>query len=162
MKKQLLATVWITGVCLLTGCGMGVQKSEEIGYSTTLVEEAVQAGVFSESLEELELDTGFLLYCFDAYDLKPENLTDGKILRSAGATCEEMAVLIWEDETCAERAEEALEDYIEAQVESNRDYRPRELPKLEEAMTEERGNTTLLAIVDNPAALRALLPHEEK
>lgn len=61
--------------------------------------------------------------------LSREDLTDGVIYRSAGATCEELSLLIFSDSGAAQTAQGALEAYLQSQIENNRDYRPGEIPE---------------------------------
>ena len=84
-------------------------------------------------------------------------LTDCAVLRSSGATCEEGAVLVFAGEEQAEAALSALKDYIQGQITSNQDYRPEEIPKLEAALVDRRGNTVLLAVASDQEAVQSAL-----
>ena len=158
MKKMIALMLGIICACGLTACGE--QKSEETPkaqrFELELVESMVQAGAFSEELEELDADTAFMLYKLADYGLVREDLTDAAVVRSAGATCEEGAVLLLADEEKAGAAAEAMGDYLESQIESNENYRPNEIPKLEGAVLKTQGNTLLLAVANDAAAVRSL------
>src|SRR5699024_1626575 len=103
MKKLLSLMLAAVAALALTACGGG---GEENGappiYSTQNVADIAEAGAFSETLEELDGDTAFLLYKLGDYGLSREDMTDCAVLRSSGATCEEAAVLVFSD---AEQAE---------------------------------------------------------
>ena len=71
------------------------------------------------------------------------------MLRSAGATCEEAAVLILDSEDAAQTTMTALDGYIQNQIDTNKDYRPEEIPKLESAWTSARENTVLLVVAED-------------
>ena len=71
------------------------------------------------------------------------------LLRSAGATCEEAAVLILDSEDAAQTTMTALDGYIQNQIDTNKDYRPEEIPKLESAWTSARANTVLLVVAED-------------
>ena len=71
------------------------------------------------------------------------------VLRSAGATCEEAAVLILDSEDAAQTAMTALDSYLQKQIDTNKDYRPEEIPKLESAWTSARENTVLLVVAED-------------
>lgn len=153
MKKLLTA---VLALCLsLTACG-----GKEAGYETKDVQAMADAGAFSETLEELDADTAFsALYRLEGYGLSRENLKDCAVLRSAGATCEEAAVLVLDSEDHAKEAQKALEDYIQGQIEANKDYgyRLEEVPKLEDACIDVKGNTVLLVVAnDMDAAKKAV------
>ena len=144
MKKILhlaLALVLLAG---LAACGGGKE-----GWDTSIVQTLLDSGAFSEELEELDLDTAFVLYQLADCGLTPEQLNGGAVHRSAGATCEELTCLALDSETSAESAKGALEDYIQSQIDSNRDYRPGEISKLENAYISQRGRTLLLVVAND-------------
>lgn len=155
MKKGYLFLAALACLCWLTACGGEPEEPET--YETSAVQELAESGAFSEELEEVDADTAFLLYRLGDYGLEREDLTDCAVLRSAGATCEEGAVLILSGEEQAGKARQALEDYVAAQIESNTDYRPAEIPKLESARISLVGNTLLLAVVSDSEAAAAAL-----
>ena len=144
-KRKILALIGAAALLLLCACGRG----EETPYSTGLVSDMVQAGAFSESLEELDGDTAFALYKLGDYGLVREDLQDCAVLRSAGATCEEGAVLVLSDQDMAAKALEALKAYVEGQIDANESYRPAEIPKLEGALVEQRGASVLLVVAND-------------
>ena len=150
MKKfWMLALAAAMGLLLLAGCGTGGEEA----YSTDLV----QAGAFSEELDSLDGDTAFALYKLGDYGLAREDLTDCAVLRSAGATCEEGAVLVLPDKDKAAKALEAVKAYVDGQITANESYRPAEIPKLKAAITGQRDNTVLLVVAnDGEAAQNAI------
>ena len=157
MKKLLALMLGVVCAFGLTACGEKTQEvHQEKSFELSLVEAMAQAGAFSEELEELDADTAFMLYKLADFGLVREDLTDAAVLRSAGATCEEGAVLVFADEQKAGAAAEALGDYLESQIEGNEDYRPNEIPKLEGAVLKAQGNTLLLAVANDAAAVRSL------
>ena len=157
MKKLMALMMGIVCAIGLTACGEKAQEApQEQKFETTLVEAAAQAGAFSEELEELDADTAFMLYKLADFGLVREDLTEAAVLRSAGATCEEGAVLIFADEAKAGAAAEAMGSYLEGQIEGNEDYRPNEIPKLEGAILKTQGNTLLMVVANDAAAVRSL------
>ena len=137
----------------LTSCGS--QETSE--YETGDVQAMADAGAFSETLEELDGDTAFLLYRLADAELSREDMTDCAVLRSSGATCEEGAVLVFGTAEQAEQAVSALEDYLQNQVAENENYRPAEIPKLESALVDSRGNTVLMVVADDLEAARSAI-----
>lgn len=132
----------------LTACGGGAPAA----YETRDVQAIADAGAFSEELEKLDGDTAFsVLYRLDQYGLERGALTDCAVLRSAGATCEEAAVLVMDSEESARTVKEALEDYIQRQIDQNESYgyRLSEIPKLEDAYIDVRGSTVLLVVASD-------------
>ena len=153
MKKLLTVTLALALALGLTACGKEQNDAPPL-YSTSHVDAMVKAGAFSEELEELDADTAFALYGLADAGLEREDLKDCAVLRSAGATCEEGAVLVFTGADKAETAEGALKDYIQGQIEANEDYRPAEIPKLEEALVDRRGETLLLAVANDLDAVK--------
>ena len=108
-------------------------------------------------MEELDADTAFMLYKLGDQGLEREDLKEGTVLRSAGASCEEAAVLVFTSGDKAKTAADALKDYIAGQIEANTDYRPAEIPKLENAYIDRRGESVLLVVAsDIDAAKKAV------
>ena len=141
-------------MCLLALASCGGQEGQT-AWTEEQGQDILASGAFSEELEELDLDTAFLLYGLGDAGLDRENLTGGLCRRSAGATCEELAVLIFNSEEAAETASQALQTYLEGQIESNRDYRPAEIPKLEGAWVSQQWSTLLLVVADDVEAARS-------
>ena len=157
MKKLLHMTLVLALLLGLSACAKGGDNDAPPLYGTYDVAALVEAGAFSEELEELDGDTAFMLYKLADYDLEREDLKDCAVLRSAGATCEEAAVLVFTSADKAKTANGALEDYVQGQIEANTDYRPAEIPKLEEALVDVRGETLLLAVANDREAVEQTL-----
>ncbi len=152
MKKLLTLTLALALVLGLSACG---GKEDETVWDTGDVQALLDSGAFSEELEELDKDTAFILYKLADYGLG--RLSGAIVRRSAGATCEELAYLVLDSEDSAKTAEKALEDYVQSQIEANEDYRPDEIPKLEDAYISRRGSTLLLVVAnDIDAAKKAV------
>ena len=156
MKK--LTALMVAFVCVLTMSACG-SKSEVEVFTLESLNRVQEAGAFSEELEELDADTAFMLYQLADYDLSREDLTEAAVMRSAGATCEEGAVLIFSDADKAAKAAEAVGDYLKGQIEANADYRPNEIPKLEGAVLITRANTLLMVVPNDAAAVRNLFEY---
>lgn len=154
MKKIIALLMGV--VCAVSLAACGEEKKVEEPFRAEVLAAVVNAGAFSEELEELDADTAFMLYRLADYGLNREDLTDAAVLHSAGATCEEGAVLIFADEQKAAAAAEALGAYLEGQVEANKDYRPDEIPKLEGAVLVSRGASVLMTVANDAAAVRSV------
>ena len=155
--KQKLTAALLALACLFSLAACGKKDADPAGYTLEALDLMTKEGAFSEELEELDADTAFALYRLADWGLSREDLTDCKALRSAGATCEEGAVLLWQTEEQAVQAKEALEDYIQGQIDANVDYRPAEIPKLEGARVSQVGGTVLMVVAaDMTAACKAV------
>lgn len=153
MKQLVSAALALALALTLTACG----GAKEAAYETSAVQAMADAGAFSEELEELDADTAFALYGLADCGLSREELTDCAVLRSAGATCEEGAVLIFSGEKQASEAKKALDSYVSAQISANETYRPAEIPKLESALVEQRDNSVLLVVAADLEAAQSAL-----
>lgn len=155
MKKFFYIVFALVLVLGLSACGGGHDNPPP--YTPANVESIDKAGAFSEELEELDGDTAFVLYKLAGSGLAREDLKDCAVLRSAGATCEEAAVLVFTSADKAESAVDALKSYVQDQIDANTDYRPAEIPKLEDALVDRRGETVLLVVAnDLDAAKKAV------
>ena len=103
MKKIMMTVLALSLALALTACG-GDNNAPPL-YAPSHVEKMAEAGAFSETLEELDTDTAFALYRLADYGLNREDLKESAALRSAGATCEEGAVLVFSDADKAKTAE---------------------------------------------------------
>ena len=144
-------------VCSLTVLAACQNQKASSPYTPDLIQAISEAGAFSEPLEELDGDTAFALYHLADSGLSREALTDCAVLRSSGATCEEGAVLVLDSAEHASLAKQALQDYVTGQIDSNRDYRPQEIPKLENALIDQRENTVLLLVANDLECAQTVL-----
>lgn len=157
MKKLRTVFVFYAGMALMFSLAACGSKGAAQGYEPSVLQSLVEAGAFSEELEELDGDMAFALYHLADAGLDREQLSDSGVLRSAGATCEEGTVLVFSDEQAAKTAKTALQDYLDSQIDSNRDYRPGEIPKLESALLEQNGSSVLLVVASDLEAAKTAL-----
>ena len=143
-------------VVLLAGCG-GTDRGAQAAFAPEEVQTLAGSGAFSDQLEEVDAALVFQLYHLDTQGLTAEQLEDCGVRRSAGATCEEVAILVLDSAGSAEQAVAALETYVSDQIELNRSYRPDEVTKLESAVLEQRGETVLFAVAAQPDVLKEAL-----
>ncbi len=141
MKKYVALCL---ALCLaLTGCA-----GEAEPFDPASTAQAINAsGAFSEELEEMDLGV-YARWC----GLDEATLTDGEVWASSGESAQELAVLVFTDEAAAQEGEQALRGHLDAQYDVNKDYRPKDRPRLEKAVLERRENTVLLLVADDYAA----------
>lgn len=133
--------LWAAAACLLACLAGCAGKSEPFDPAETTRALLDEPGVFSETLEEMDRDIFLALY-----DLEEDTLTAGAVYGSTGATAEEVAVFVFADEDAAEAALGKLQERLEDQRESNVDYRPDEMPKLDAARIQRRGASVLYLV----------------
>ena len=149
MKKFVAIVLALVLGLGLTACG---GKNNYAVWNADHAQAILDGGAFSEGLEELDADIAFNLYKLADYGLDREKLKEATVHRSAGATCEELAVLIFDSEDSASSARDALEDYVQNQIDENTDYRPAEIPKLENARINQREETILFVVANDMEA----------
>ncbi len=154
MKRILLPLLAL--VLALSACAQPVSPQEP-GFEPAVVEQLLGCGAFSEPIDPLEPDIAWGLYRLSAAGLSREQMTGATAYRSSGATCEELALLTFSDEAAAQTAADALLEYVDDQIAANRDYRPAQLPKLEQARLVCRGTTVLLLVANDYAPAQPLL-----
>lgn len=157
MKKLLYWTLALALLLGLTACGKNDAPPLYNAADVTAIDGAGAFNAELDDMEGLDADIAFLLYGLEDAGLEREDLKSCSGRRSAGATCEEAAVLIFTDSDKAETAAGALKDYVQRQIDENVDYRPAEIPKLENAYIDRRGESILLVVAsDIDAAKKAV------
>lgn len=142
MKKLMLAMMLVS-LFALSGCSAESEQGSAPFTLDTLTK-LTDSSTFSETLEPLDSEITLMLYGLDEGDV-----TECASIRSTGSTCEEAAVLICTDNATAERVSDALEIYVDDQIFANEDYRPAEIPKLENAQINVRENTVLFVVAND-------------
>lgn len=104
----------------------------------------LDGGAFSENLEEMDEVIFTRLY-----GLEEGTLSEGKVYGSTGATAEEVAIFEFSSEEAAKAAVTLCEERLSYLKESNVEYRPQEMPKLEKAMIRQIGNTVLFLVAND-------------
>lgn len=148
-KKRVIAA----GLALLLALGLAAcgEKTGDFDPKTT-PKALMDAGAFSEDLEELEE-----VILLRLYELDESKVAAAAGFASTGLTAEEVAVFEMTDEQAAQDAEALLRAHLDYQKESNVDYRPQEMPKLEKAVVERRGKTLLFLVAADYAAAETVL-----
>jgi len=155
MKKIILASFFLTILWGFAGCGSKESGTDPFPADLTIT--LAEGNCFSEPLEELSGDVAYQLYHLEDYGVAREDLTAYTALRSSGSTCEEVAELTFSSGEMAELGQQALENYLQTQIDANQNYRPAEIPKLEGAFLLCRGNVLVLVVANDISAAQAIL-----
>ncbi len=131
---------------LLAGCGGAKEPFDPAATAQNLLD---APGVFSEELTEL--DAAMI------YDLEGSGAVETVCRYSTGATAEEVTVLRFDGEDAAKAFVDRAWEHIAQQKEANENYRPQEMPKLEKAVVEQRGETLLVLVAADYEAAQAVL-----
>ena len=152
MKKLIFGALMCA--LLLVGCGQTEPQKEPSFPATVTVQALLDSGAFSEELEELD---PLLLFPLSS----DAAMYKGSLLYySTGATAETAAVIAVRDVDQVEQTEAALRTWLDGQIEAERDYRPAEAAKLENAILEARGNSVLLVVAADYEKAQAAIPAE--
>ncbi len=131
---------------LLAGCGGAKEPFDPAGTAQALLD---APGVFSEALTELD---GAMIY-----DLEGSGAVETVCWYSTGATAEEVTVLRFDSADAAKAFVDRAWEHIAQQKEDNKNYRPQEMPKLDKAVVEQRGETLLVLVAADYEAAQAVL-----
>lgn len=138
--KQTVISCWILILCLtLAACG-GPKGQTDFDPEHD-VETILNSSAFSEILAKIDQDTACALYGIDETSVRCS-----AVYGSTGASAEELAIFTFEDGEGVDAALSAFRLRVEDRTEEMRDYLPAELPKLDGAVVERRGNSVLLVI----------------
>ena len=138
-------------LCLLLGACSSPAESGTTAFDPETATQAVlDSGAFSVELTELD---AALLYDFSGYGLDSPTLTASKAY-SASGFAEQVSVTVWKDEASAQAAVDMFKTYLEDMAATYKDYAPAEVPKLENAVLEQRGSSVLLAVANDAGAAK--------
>lgn len=153
MKRSLIKLLCLAAaLCLLLGACSSPAESGSTPFDPEAATQAVlDSGAFSVELTELD---AALLYDFSGYGLDTSALTASKAY-SASGFAEQVSVTVWTDEAAAQAAVDMFRTYLEDMAATYKDYAPAEVPKLENAVLEQRGSSVLLAVVNDADAAQA-------
>ena len=152
MKHSLTKLLCLTAaLCLLLGACSAPADSGSAAFDPEAATQAVlDSGAFSVELTELD---AALLYDFSGYGLDSSTLTASKAY-SASGFAEQVSVTVWKDEAAAQAAVDMFKTYLEDMAATYKDYAPAEVPKLENAVLEQRGSSVLLAVANDAGAAK--------
>ena len=152
MKHSLTKLLCLAAaLCLLLGACSAPADSGSAAFDPGAATQAVlDSGAFSVELTELD---AALLYDFSGYGLDSSTLTASKAY-SASGFAEQVSVTVWKDEAAAQAAVDMFKTYLEDMAATYKDYAPAEVPKLENAVLEQRGSSVLLAVANDAGAAK--------
>ena len=152
MKRSLTKLLCLAAaLCLLLGACSSPAESGTAAFDPETATQAVlDSGAFSVELTELD---AALLYDFSGYGLDSSTLTASKAY-SASGFAEQVSVTVWKDEASAQAAVDMFKTYLEDMAATYKDYAPAEVPKLENAVLEQRGPSVLLAVANDADAAK--------
>ena len=138
--KQALTALALALLLGLSACSGG-KSTAPTAYDPAATSKALlDSGAFAQELEALDAD---MAAPYLGLSQEPE---EAVVYTSLEGGYEELAVLSFADEAAAQTALEEVQAHVAAQVETETQYKPEDLPKLQSARTEQAGNTVLLVV----------------
>lgn len=151
MKKYgyviIIVIVIILGIILFKNSAKDVKIDIE-----QLVAEMIQNIKFEDEMNETDAETIEKLYNID-------NAISQKVYISSGATAEEIAVFEFENKDEANAALEKANKRIEEQKESFKNYVPKEIKKLDNAIIIKKNKYLIICITDDENAQKIIEKH---
>ena len=140
--KQALTALALALLLGLSACSGG-KSTAPTAYDPAATSKALlDSGAFAQELEALDAD---MAAPYLGLSQEPE---EAVVYTSMEGGYEELAILSFAEESAAQTALEEVQTHVAALVETETDtqYKPEDLPKLQSARTERAGNTVLLVV----------------
>ncbi len=153
--KKLLIPLAALALALLAACGG--QDPAPAGYDPeTTAQALLDSGAFSQELSQLDAD---LVSAYLGLESEPEAAA---VYTSLEGGYEELVIVTMADEEAAAAAKTAVEAHLTAQTETETEvqYKPEDLPKLQSAVVRQAGSTVVLVVAADYDAVAAVLDGE--
>jgi len=151
MKETLVLT--LVGAFVIGGL-TGCQKADDVVIDINVLSDKLFNDItYEDELSQVDYDL--------VYDMDDVKVSDSIVYVGSGATAEEIAVITCESKEDAKKALEALNERVEDQKESFKDYVPKELEKLEEAVVIQKGNSVILSISNESQKAKDIISKTE-
>lgn len=134
----------------LTACGGGQQTADP--GAEAVAERLSAGGSFDEDLEKMDGQVALKVY-----RIQPDAITESAVYTGTAAVVDEISVWEAKDAETGKTVEKAVRDRVAAQKESYASYRPEEVPKLDAAVIERRGNYVVLCVSKDSRRAESLL-----
>ena len=145
MKKIIAVILVLTTLLGLCACG---GKDTAVAVDGEALSRELMAGsAFSQKLEELPSGKAEVFYGISADQLK-----SAVMYHAAGISKEQLAVFEAVDEETARAMAAALQSLLADWIESDRDYAPEEVPKMEKAVLRQSSVYVILVVANDPEA----------
>lgn len=139
-------------LCLsLAACGGGDKEAKAFDPAAD-AQTLLDSGAFSEALVVIDQATACELY-----GITESTVSSSAIYGSTGTTAEEFAIFTFSNEDDTGTALTALQTRVKDRKEALASYLPDEIPKLDAAVTETRGNSVLLVVANDYAPIETFL-----
>lgn len=149
MKRLVLVIFSCLVMISVIGCSSSKDKfinNEEIA------KDLLSSISFKEELSKVDDDTAYRLYDIDKDDIESECTYIG-----SGATAEEVSVWMVKDDSSINKIKEKVHKRVEEQKKGYKDYKPEEVPKLENAVITTKYNYIVLCISEDNSKAKEII-----
>lgn len=152
VKKTLMVSLVGTfTIVLLTGCNKA--DNDKTIDAKALSDKLLNEITYEDELAEVDYDV--------VYNMDEIKVNNSFVYIGSGATAEEIAVIECESKEDAKKALDALNERVEEQKESFKDYVPKELEKLDDAVVIQKGNSVVLSISNDSQKAKDIIEKAE-
>lgn len=154
MKKRCIIPILVFSLLLggLSACSVSKNGGFAEYDLKLLAEDIVESEAFSDILTEVSQDIAKSLYGYGA-----EDVIEGRLLCSTGATTEEIGLFKCRDKEAASRVLEKAEARIVTQGNIYESYAPEEIPKLNNAVCKAEGNYVFYIVSTDSKSVKQVL-----
>lgn len=151
MRNLVRTGLLVLTVCLLfTACGS--PASSEAPDAESLAARLMADVSFDEELNALDSSAAERVYRLD-----PELIAANAVYIGTGASVDEVCVIEASSSEAAKEIETALQARIEQRKADYADYKPEEVPKLDDAILERNGSLVVLCVTSDTDTARSIL-----
>lgn len=149
MKKEIWIIILI--IVIIGAVIVFTNKSKDITIDISKLAEDIMENIkFEDELNKVDNETANKLYDIN-------NAVSQVVYMSSGATAEEMAIFEFKDEENCKIALEKANNRIEEQKQSFKDYMPKEMKKIEDAIVVSKNKYLIVCIADNKDDIEKIL-----
>lgn len=132
---------------LIAGCANSAPTVDVNSLAKSLASDVA----YGEPLTELDSDA-----VERAFHVDPEDVAAVDAYIGSGATVDEVSVWEGKDDAAAQKIEETLQQRVDQRKEDYADYKPEEVPKLDNAVLVRSGKYVVLCVTDDAAAAQKI------
>lgn len=149
MKKLVVLMTVIT--TLLVGCTGKTETNVDVKELASEIATDIE---FKDELSEVDKDLVETIYP----NVDMSLIEDSCVYYNGGSTVEQIAIFKAKDEKSAREFQDGLEKCIQSQIDTNRNYLPDEIPKLEDPVLKVQNQYVFFVVSEHNDEVSKLLP----
>lgn len=149
MKKEICIIILI--IVIIAGMLLFTNKDKNIKIDINKISKDIMENIkFEDELNKMDNDTVAKLYDIN-------DATSQLVYMSSGATAEEIAIFEFKDKYECKIALEKANNRIEEQKQNFKDYMPKEMKKLENAIIKNKNKYLIVCVTNNQEKIEEIL-----